>query len=494
MLRKLIDSPWTYFALAALLVVIAVASQIESVGEDAPSGTAVDLESLGDREDLNVIFILIDTLRADRLGAYGYERDTSPNMDALAARGIRFGQVESQSSWTKTSMASLMTARYPERTGIMRAEDALPEDAVLPAEIFRDAGYNTAGVWRNGWVANNFGFDQGFGLYYKPLADRSNRAVQRNSPSAHRLAGSDLDVTRSAIEFITNHRDDRFFLYMHYMDVHQYVYSDASPTWGTSFSDIYDSSIHWVDQNVGLIAQTLFDEELLDRTIIVIAADHGEAFFEHGAEGHARTLYHEVQNVPLIIVVPLRLDEGIVVEEKVANIDIWPTVLDLAGLPPIPGAEGRSLVPLILDGGDTSELASGLRDRSLFAQLEQNWGKRTKESDQLVSMLDGPYRYVVRANDTDRFEIYDHSTDPLEKNDLAEEGEVSRDELQGKVDSFLELGGPTWGQSPKVPVDEMMQAQLRALGYVFTMTDADEVRRREEHVKELQQNRKWKAD
>ena len=301
-------------------------------------------------------------------------------------------------------------------------------------------------------------------------------------------------MTRSAIEFITNHRDDRFFLYMHYMDVHQYVYSDASPTWGTSFSDIYDSSIHWVDQNVGLIAQTLFDEEILDRTIIVIAADHGEAFFEHGAEGHARTLYHEVQNVPLIIVVPLRLDEGIVVEEKVANIDIWPTVLDLAGLPPIPGAEGRSLVPLILDGGDTSELASGLRDRSLFAQLEQNWGKRTKDSDQLVSMLDGPYRYVVRANDTDRFEIYDHSTDPLEKNDLAEEGEVSRDELQGKVDSFLELGGPTWGQSPKVPVDEMMQAQLRALGYVFTMTDADEVRRREEHVKELQQNRKWEAD
>ena len=150
MLRKLIDSPWTYFVLAALLVGLAVVSQIESVGEDAPPGTVADLEALAERDDLNVIFILIDTLRADRLGAYGYERATSPNMDALAARGIRFGEVESQSSWTKTSMASLMTARYPERTGIMRAEDALPDEAVLPSEIFSDEGYKTAGVWRNG--------------------------------------------------------------------------------------------------------------------------------------------------------------------------------------------------------------------------------------------------------------------------------------------------------------------------------------------------------
>ena len=278
MLRKLFDSPWTYFGLALLLVVLAVASQIRSVGEDAPMGTPADLEKLADRDDLNVIFILIDTLRADRLGAYGYERATSPNMDALASRGIRFAEVESQSSWTKASMASMMTARYPERTGVMSAEDALPAEAVLPAEIFSEAGYETAGVWRNGWVANNFGFGQGFGLYYRPIPDRSQKSVRRNSPSAHRLAGTDLDVTESAIEFISNNKNDRFFLYLHYMDVHQYVYSDSSPVWGTSFSDIYDSAIHWVDQNVGLIAQSLFDQELLGKTIIVIASDHGEGF------------------------------------------------------------------------------------------------------------------------------------------------------------------------------------------------------------------------
>ena len=494
MLRKLIDSPWTYFGLAVLLVVLAVASQIRSVGEDAPMGTPADLEKLADRDDLNVIFIVIDTLRADRLGAYGYERATSPHMDALASRGIRFGEVESQSSWTKASMASMMTARYPERTGVMSAEDALPAEAVLPAEIFSEAGYETAGVWRNGWVANNFGFGQGFGLYYRPIPDRSQKLVRRNSPSAHRLAGTDLDVTESAIEFISNNKNDRFFLYLHYMDVHQYVYSDSSPVWGTSFSDIYDSAIHWVDQNVGLIAQSLFDQELLGKTIIVIAADHGEGFFEHGAEGHARSLYREVQNVPLIIVPPLRLDQGIVVDEKVANIDIWPTVLELAGLPPMPGAEGKSLLPLILGQAGEGSGADDLTNRPLFAQLDQHWGKRRKEPDVLVSMLDGPYRYIVRAKDPKRFKVYDHSTDPLEKENLALSEEVPVEALQIKVDEFFQAGGPVWGDAPKVAVDEMMQAQLRALGYVFTMTNADEVRRRSDLSKEIQKNQKWEAD
>jgi arylsulfatase A-like enzyme len=343
-------------------------------------------------------------------------------------------------------------------------------------------------------VANNFGFDQGFSLYYRPIPDRSQKSVRRNSPSAHRLGGTDLDVTESAIEFISTNKNERFFLYLHYMDVHQYVYSENSPVWGTSYSDIYDSAIHWVDQNVGLIAQSLFDQELMGKTIIVIAADHGEGFFEHGAEGHARSLYREVQNVPLIIVPPLRLDEGIVVDEKVANIDIWPTVLDLAGLPPMPGAEGQSLLPLIRGQAGDDSGADGLTNRPLFAQLEQHWGKRRKESDTLVSMLDGPYRYIVRAKEPKRVEVYDHSTDPLEKNNLASSGQVPVEALQIKVDEFFQAGGPVWGDAPKVALDEMMQAQLRALGYVFTLTNADEVRRRSDFSKEIQENQNWQAD
>ena len=150
-LRKLIDSPWIYFALAAVALLAAVLSQFERIAVDVPSGKVEDLSTLGDRSDLNVLFILIDTLRADRLSAYGYPRETTPNIDALAARGIRFANVESQSSWTKASMASLWTGIAPEQTGVLRFFHALPEEATLPAEVFQRAGFRTAGVWRNGW-------------------------------------------------------------------------------------------------------------------------------------------------------------------------------------------------------------------------------------------------------------------------------------------------------------------------------------------------------
>ena len=151
-------------------------------------------------------------------------------------------------------------------------------------------------------------------------------------------------------------------------------------------------------------------------------------------------------------------------------------------------------MPLIM--GQTSERsgADGLTDRPLFAQLEKNWGKRRKRSDALVSMLDGPYRYIVRTKEPKRVEVYDHSTDPLEKKNLASSGEAPVEALQIKVDEFFQAGGPVWGDAPKVAVDEMMQAQLRALGYVFTMTNADEVRRRSDLSKEIQKNQKWEDD
>ena len=142
-------------------------------GDSRPVGSVEDIERLAQRDDLNVLFILVDTLRADRLGSYGYERDTSPTIDALAADGARFANHLSQSSWTKCSMASLWTALYPARTRITRFEDAIPDTALLPAEILRDAGFRTAGVYRNGWVAPNFGFGQGFEVYSTPTTEQA---------------------------------------------------------------------------------------------------------------------------------------------------------------------------------------------------------------------------------------------------------------------------------------------------------------------------------
>ena len=472
MFSRLFNSPWFFFGLAALLIGVAVVSQFQRADVEAPLGDIEEVLSLKDRKPYNVVFILIDTLRADRLSAYGYNRETSPNIDALAERGVRFARVESQSSWTKASMASLWTGLYPQRTGVIRFPHALPEDAVMPAEVFQEAGYRTGGVWRNGWVANNFGFSQGFDLYIRPIQSKSRDDIRRFAPSSFALSGTDLDVTVSASEFVMGTSGNPFLLYLHYMDVHQYVYSDVSPDYGTDISDIYDSSIHWTDQNVGLVVEMLRARGLLDDTWIIIASDHGEAFFEHGGEGHARNLYTEVQQVPLIIAPPVSLSPGLVVEERVANVDIWPTILDLLGLPPLPDAQGESLVPLIEAAAGLRAVPEELVERPLFAQLDRSWGRATSDPDPMVSVMKNDFKMLHRFSEPDRDELYDRSIDPLEQENLAGSQEDIRAELAEEIDEFSKQS-VVWDESFEVEIDEMNAAQLRALGYVLPAAQKD---------------------
>ena len=315
MLRRLLDSPRPYFVGAGVLLVIAIASQFELQIPSRPKGTVEDIVALSERDDLNVIFLVVDTLRSDRLGLYGYDRDTSPVLDSLAAHGIVFKHVIAQSSWTKSSMASLWTATNPTRNGVLRYNQTLPEEVDFPAEIFKRAGYRTAGIWRNGWVAPNFGFAQGFDTYVKPVTTPDRRRIQRSNPSARKLKGTDADCTASAVEFLRNFGDERFFLYLHFMDVHQYVSDDQAPDFGNSYSDAYDKSINWTDRIIGRFLYDVDELGLLPNTVVVIGSDHGEAFQEHGFEGHARNLYREVAQVPFIIILPIVLDPGIVVDD-----------------------------------------------------------------------------------------------------------------------------------------------------------------------------------
>lgn len=489
-LRKWRDSPWLYFVLAGVLLLVAVLSQFERVGGEVPKGRAEDLASLGDREDLNVLFILIDTLRADRLSAYGYERQTTPNIDALAARGIRFENVEAQSSWTKASMASLWTGISPEQTGVSRFSHALPDEVSLPAEILQEDGFRTAGIWRNGWVANNFGFDRGFDLYYRPTPNRPTNGARSHSPSSHRLAGTDFDATQAGVEFLTGNRDQRFFLYLHYMDVHQYLYNEAAPEYGSSFSDIYDSALHWVDQNVGVLVDSLRAEGVLDKTVIVIASDHGEAFFEHGGEGHARNLYWEVQSVPLIVVPPFAIEGGVVVEEPVANLDIWPTVLDLLGLPALSHAEGKSLLPLVLAAAGAGTKPTELEGRTLFAQLDRHWGGRGDGLDEIISLRREPYRFLYSTQEPEAVELFDHSADPGEQENIGQNNPERVAEFSREVEEFLARPKRGW-EVPEVELDEMMRAQLRALGYMRTPVEGNEAARKKAEAERAKSGGQW---
>src|SRR4029450_3892956 len=287
-------------------------------------GPVEHLRELRGRGDLNVVFLLIDTLRADRLGVYGYARPTSPVIDEAAAYGIVVEDVVSQSSWTKTSMASLWTGTHPIHNGILRYSHVIPEAAEMPAERFRDAGYRTVGLWRNGWVEAIFGFAQGFESYVRPAIGRERIRIHRESRTPNPIAGTDEDLTISATGFLEKFGAQRFFLYLHYMDVHQYVYDESAAIFGTGYSDIYDQSIRWVDRLVRVLFAELERLDLLKRTIVVIAADHGEAFLEHGREGHAQDLHGEVTHVPLIILPPFLLDPGVRVRETVSNADLRP--------------------------------------------------------------------------------------------------------------------------------------------------------------------------
>jgi arylsulfatase A-like enzyme len=462
---------WRVAALAAVAAAVALAVgayRLFGAGADPdprPRGTLDDLLALRTRSDLNVLFVLVDTLRADRLHAYGYERETSPNLDALAATGVRFAHQVSQSSWTKCSMASLWTGLYPVRTRVLRAYDALSPDARMPAEIFQEAGYRTAAIWRNGWIAPNFGFSQGFEIYLSPRSRRSDEArIKRLANPNVSLSGDDADILVSALEFLRAHGHDRWFLYLHLMDVHQYTYDEDSALFGTGYSDSYDNSIHWVDSLLGHLFAELAERGLRERTLIVFSSDHGEAFGEHDGEGHARNVYGEVTQTPLILGFPFRLEPGIVVEARSENVDLWPTVLELVGLPPLRDPDGRSLVPEIVAAARGEAGPDG--DGVAFAQIDQTWGRDELRPRPMVAMNQGRWRLIYRAAAPKRSELYDKREDPSEQRDLAAEQPEQTEALSREASAYLASRPPPWGgDAPSVEIDEMQLDQLRAIGY-----------------------------
>jgi arylsulfatase A-like enzyme len=456
--------PWL---VAMGLVILLFLSTFVRFGGDAdtrPVGGAEQIAALRERKDVNLLFVVIDTLRADRLSSYGYTRETSPLLDLLASRGVRFANQLSQSSWTKCSMASLWTGTLPARTRITRFDSVIPSEAIMPAEILREAGFRTTGLWRNGWVAPSFGFGQGFEVYDRPVSVRPPPTLKRENPTVQE-GGTDEDGVRAAIEFLRIQGEDRWFLYMHLMDVHEYTYDEDSAKFGTSYADVYDNAVLRVNLVLDQLLGSLAERGLEDRTVVAIASDHGEAFGEHGAEGHARNVYHEATYVPFILSFPFRLDPGLVIESRTSNVDVWPTLLDLLGLPAIPHSDGRSLVPEILAAARGEAAPSDARPS--FAHLDQRWGQRDAEPAPTVAVLDGGYRYVesVTPRGT-REELFDTQTDVSERRDLAGDKPEDATRLRELARGYLESEPAPWAnQTDTLELDELELNQLRALGY-----------------------------
>jgi len=333
----------------------------------------------------------------------------------------------------------------------------------MPAEIFEEAGYRTIGIYRNGWVSGYFGFKQGFEVYVKPSTRPIPPSIRRENPTLT-VQGTDMDTVETAVEFLRLHGDDCWMLYLHMMDVHEFLYDAESALFGTGNSDIYDNAILHEDY----VMQTLFEEldqlELTEKTLVVIASDHGEAFGERGFEGHAREVHRETTEVPFILSFPFRLDEGIVLSNRTANVDIWPTVLDLLGLPPLDHVDGRSRRNEILAGGN---LATDDPRIPHFAYLDQSWGSASP-SRPAIAVTEGSLRYVL-SHVKGRWinSLFDSDGDPLERVNLAEERVETVERLRTLALNHRDQTA-VWDEDvPELEIDEMELNQLRALGYAI---------------------------
>lgn len=435
--------------------------------DDRPAGTAEDIEALAERDDVNVLFILVDTLRADRLHTYGYERETSPTFDRIASRGVKFDRHLAQSSWTKCSMASMWTGLNPTRAGVTRFDHRLVDEATLPAEIMQEAGYRTVGLYRNGWVEGYFGFDQGFDVYVRTHGAPAPQTVVRQNPTIQNRS-TDAALIPSSMEFLRTYGDERWFLYVHLMDLHEYLYDENSAKFGTQYTDVYDNAILRVNFVIKELLARMRRAGHLENTIIAIGSDHGEAFSERGIEGHARKVFKETTEVPFLLSFPFKLEGGLDIGSRSSNVDIWPTLLDLLGLPALPDTDGRSRKPEILAAArgepmpDSGELA--------IAHLDQNWGKREQAPLPTVSITRNNFRYVMHPSEPPSAlykedQLFDATTDTEELSDVIRaEPEVAK-LLKEEVDRYLSSEPPWGSEAQTLEIDEIQLNQLRALGY-----------------------------
>jgi arylsulfatase A-like enzyme len=361
-------------------------------------------------------------------------------------------------------MASLWTGLYPARTGINRYDDVIPDAARMPAEILREAGFQTVGLYRNGWVAPTFGFDQGFEVYQHANSPPLPAGVRVQNPTLG-VKGTDEGAIDAAREFLRIDGRKRWFLYMHLMDLHEYLYDEESALFGSSYSDNYDNSIRWTDNLIGALLEILSEQGCLENTLVVVASDHGEGFFERGIEGHGRKVYREMTEVPLLLSFPFRLEPGIVVGARTRNVDVWPTILDLLGLPPPEGIDGRSRLPELLASANGKPSDEGAE--IAISHLDQTWGKRTQNPQPTVAVVEGSRRYVRADQAGGTLEqLFDRRDDPLELRDLAAEDPETLARLSAVADDYL-AEQPIWGEPPTREIGELELNLLRALGYAI---------------------------
>lgn len=408
-----------------------------------------------------VILISIDTCRADHLGCYGYWRNTTPNIDTLAAEGIVFDNAFTSVPLTLASHSSMLTGTIPLYHRVRENVNyRLSEPNITIAEVLQKNGFET-GAFVGAFVLDSqFGLAQGFDTY--------NDSLKNENKIVFMFAERDAEeVTHTANKWLEEHRDDKFFLFLHYFDPHSPYnfhkrFGFVSKAGQPSSVDLYDSEIAYTDDCVGMVIKKLKDLGLYDSTLLIITSDHGESLGEHSEKSHGYFIYNSTLRVPLIIKIPGG-PKGKRIENLVGLVDIVPTVYGSLGIPIPQHVQGRDLNALFLNENDSIE------ERFLYCEslVSTKFGLNP-----FLGLVSNRWKYIHSSKP----ELYDLEKDFHEKNNLyaqhMEQGRIMQDELNSILKTYSRDQSDT---DNKMVLDEESKKRLESLGYISDSTVDDNI-------------------
>ncbi|MFN7995017.1 MAG: sulfatase [Bryobacteraceae bacterium] len=458
----------------------------------------------------NVLIYMIDTLRPDHTSAYGYARETTPYLKKLGAQGIVFDDCQVQATWTKPSVASLLTSLYSFTHGLRRDDDTIPKGAPTLAEQLRAAGYVTASMVTNPMAGRLSGLQRGFDY----LSEWE--AVTRNVDVKKDRATDSAALNKSLFPWLEQHKDEPFFLYAHATDPHapyeappgfeeKFADPAETPAFNRDFLNLkkaalhgggfgvdrtlcvkngvdadrfirraidrYDAKILHNDTSLEQLAGKLKELGVLENTLIIVVSDHGEEFWEHGWTGHGQSLYQELSHAVLVMWNPKLIPAARKIAEPVQMIDVMPTVLDLLSVPVPASAEGQSLVPL-LKGEKFQRHGPVMTSR--FAHPYSQRDERLPENHiDSVSSIDGNWKVIYREDGAKvglpKVELYNRRSDRADTKDIAAENPGEVDRRMTGIGTWMEQQRrirAALGQGGKATMDKKVQDRLRSLGYL----------------------------
>ena len=390
----------------------------------------------------SVLLITLDTVRADRIGAYGYRQGRTPSIDALAAEGIRFARAQSPVPLTLPAHASLLTGTYPPLHGLRtNGGYALPLQAETLAESLKARGYRTAAFVSSFVLDSRFGLDQGFDVY----SDRMSTAGAIKDLQSERAAAevfSDFDAWLPSVDGTAP-----FFCWLHFYDPHL-PYAPPEPFKSDPALSPYDGEIANVDLAIGRVFERLRTRGLYESTLVVAAGDHGEGFGEHGESGHGIFCYQETLAVPLIVRIPGA--RPAVVEDYCDLTDVMPTILSAVGAPLPASVQGRALLP--------PAAAGSAAERELY--FESFYARESLGAAPLAGLLKSGWKYI----DLPRAECYDLNSDPGEGRNLMTWESDRAQGLRERLSAWRAQGPQNAAARDTVSAEE--KRRLESLGYL----------------------------